>query len=392
MLVPLRLRYGRFGVSRVPLSRYAALRREELAPRTGERHDAGARRDEVRLGDEVDGRRTARAIRRDLVVPAGQRPLGAVGADGQHPRRVARRRDGAVLRLLLEADRSLAEVARRGDDHDAGIDRTLGGECQRIGLVRLGDARAHREVDDADVVRHAVGDRPLEGGDDVADDAGAVLIEHLQADDVRRRRHAGMRAVGIVAVAGDDPRDVRPVPVVVVGGRQPLDEVDEARDALTVDDADRARRALVGEVVVPAGDAGVDDRHADAGAGVAPLLLCRANARRHRRAVIVPGNRTVVVDAQNLRALGDHLDDPIRELDGHAVDELEAPAEPTPELLDLLLGVGFLPRLHREDHLGGAEQAARARAHFLVELRVPVLLAGVPARLRLARKQLADRA
>ena len=35
------------------------------------------------------------------------------------------------------------------------------------------------------------------------------------------------------------------------------------------------------------------------------------------------------------------------QLDGHAVDELQAPAEPAAELLDFLLGVGLLPRLDR---------------------------------------------
>ena len=34
----------------------------------------------------------------------------------------------------------------------------------------------------------AVRDGPLERGDDVADDAAARSVEHLQADEVRRRR------------------------------------------------------------------------------------------------------------------------------------------------------------------------------------------------------------
>ena len=87
---------------------------------------------------------------------------------------------------------------------------------------------------------------------------------------------------------------------------------------------------------MPAGDAGVDDRHADAGAVVAPLLLGRAGAGRDRRAAIVLGDRTVVVDAQDFRALGDRLDDPIRELDDHAVDELQPPADAAAELPDFL--------------------------------------------------------
>ena len=383
-----------------PVRRAAAAAREQVrrlgqverARRIGERHDAGAGRDEVGLGHEVDGRGTARAVRRDLVVPARERALGAVGTHRQHPGRVARGRDAAVLRLLLVVDRLLPQVAGGGDDDDAGVDRALGREGQRIGFIRLGDACAHRQVDDADVVRHAVGDGPLEGGDDVADDAAAVLIEHLQADQVRRRRDARVRAVRVVAVAGDDAGDVRPVAVVVVGLQAIVDEVDKARHALAVDHPDVARVALIAQVVVPARDTRVDDRHADAGAVIAPLLLRRAGADRYGRAVVVPRNRTIEVDAQHFRALGDLLDDPVRELDGHAVDEPQPAAEPAAELPDFLFGIGFLPRLDRDDHLGGAKQPARAGPRFLVELLEPLLPAGVLARARLARPFLARRA
>ena len=78
-------------------------------------------------------------------------------------------------------------------------------------------------------------DRPLERRDDVADDAAAVLVEHLQADEVRRRRDPGVRAVRVVAVAGDDARDVRAVAVVVVRLEAVVDEVDEGRHALPGD-------------------------------------------------------------------------------------------------------------------------------------------------------------
>ena len=137
MLVPLRLRYGLVGSrAAVALEQIRRLGQIELAGRIRERHDAGAGRDEVRLGREVDGRRAARAVRRDLVVPARQRALGAVGTDRQHPGRVARGRDAAVLRLLRVADRLLPQVAGRGDDDDAGVDGALGRERQRIGFVR----------------------------------------------------------------------------------------------------------------------------------------------------------------------------------------------------------------------------------------------------------------
>ena len=91
-------------------------------------------------------------------------------ADGQHPGRIARRGDPAVLRLAVSV---LAEVAGGGDDDDAGVDGALGGERQRVGLERLGDRRADRQVDDADVVGALVRDRPVERRDDVADDAAA---------------------------------------------------------------------------------------------------------------------------------------------------------------------------------------------------------------------------
>ena len=333
--------------------------------------------------------RTARAVRRDLVVPARERPLRAIRADREHPGRVARSRDGAVLRLLRGADRLLPEVAGGSDDDDAAVDRALGGERQRIGLVGFGDGRAHRQVDDADVVRGLVGDRPLECGDDVADDAAAMLIENLQADEVRRRRDARVRAVRVVAVAGDDAGDVRAVAVVVVGLRLVVDEVDKPRHALIVDRADLARAALVVQVVVPASDTRVDDRDADAGAVVAPLLLGGARADRDRRAVIVARDRTVVVNGQDLRAFGDRLDHTVRQFDRHAVDELQATAQAAAELLDLFLGVVLLPRLDREDHLGRAKQPARTPLHFLVELFEPLLPSGtLLVRVRLARQQL----
>ncbi len=193
----------------------------------------------------------------------------------------------------------------------------------------------------------------------------------------------------VVAVAGDDAGDVRAVAVVVVGLRLVVDEVDKLCHALIVDRADLGRSALVAQVVVPASDARVDDRDADAGAVVAPLLLGGARADRDRRAAIVARDRTVVVNGQDLRALGDRLDHTVRQFDRHAVDELQAAAETAPELPDLFLGVVFLPRFDREDHLGRAKQAARTPLHFLVELFEPLLPSGtLLIRVRLAGQQL----
>ena len=153
-------------------------------------------------------------------------------------------------------------------------------------------------------MRDLVGDRPLEGRDDVADDAAAVLIEDLQADEVRRRRDARVRADRVPAVAGDDAGDVRAVAVVVVRLRLVVDEVDEARHALAVDHLHLGRAAAVGQVVVPAGDARVDDRDADAGAVVAPLLRAARAPTETAVRLIVARDRTVVVNRQDLRALG----------------------------------------------------------------------------------------
>ena len=80
------------------------------------------------------------------------------------------------------------------------------------------------------------------------------------------RRDARLLAVRVVAVAGDDAGDVRAVAVVVVRQARPLTK-----------STNFATRWLpygksfdvVGQVVVPARDARVDDRDADAGAVVA---------------------------------------------------------------------------------------------------------------------------
>ena len=174
----------------MPLRRFAPSSVEQ-ARGIAQRHDAGAGRDEVGLRLEVDRGRSARAVRRHHVVVAAQRALVAVGADREHPRRVARRRDPAVLRL---AQLVPAQVACRSDDHDPGVDGALGGERQRIRPVGLGHRCANRQVGHANVVGVLVRDRPLECGNDVADDAAAVLVEHLQPDQVGLRRDTGAGA------------------------------------------------------------------------------------------------------------------------------------------------------------------------------------------------------
>ena len=59
-----------------------------------------------------------------------------------------------------------------------------------------------------------------------------LRVEHLQRDQAGIGRGAGLLAVRVVAVAGDDAGDVRAVAVVVVRRGPAVDEVDEHRDAL----------------------------------------------------------------------------------------------------------------------------------------------------------------
>src|SRR3712207_7447711 len=81
---------------------------------------------------------------------------------------------------------------------------------------RLADARAEAEVDDAHVVLLLVGDRPVDGGHRAARRADAVVVEHLEVDDVRLGRDADVRlavALGGRAVAGRDARHARAVEI-----------------------------------------------------------------------------------------------------------------------------------------------------------------------------------
>ena len=95
------------------------------------------------------------------------------GADRQHPGRIAGARDAAELRSA-RCCRVLAHVAGGGDDDDAGVNRALGGERERIGRERLEHAGRDREVDDADVVGVLDRDRVVDRVDDVADVAVPV--------------------------------------------------------------------------------------------------------------------------------------------------------------------------------------------------------------------------
>ena len=83
-------------------------------------------------------------------VVAAARPCRLIleGADRERRRRVARRGDAGVSGLARS--RVDAEVARRGDDDDAGAHGGFDGLHQRVGRRRFEDRVAEREVDDVD--------------------------------------------------------------------------------------------------------------------------------------------------------------------------------------------------------------------------------------------------
>ncbi len=183
----------------------------------------------------------------------------------------------------------VAEVAGGGDDDDAGVDGALGGQRQRVGRERLEHAGGDRQVDDADVVGVLDRDRVVDRGDDVADVAVSVRVEHLERrPGCAPGRHARARAVRVEAVAGNDPGHVRAVPEVV-GRAAPtarLPGVSSRVKSLKC----TTRGDAVGfsgfgqvEIVVPGGDAGVDDGDADALARQTELPPRTARRRWPRR-------------------------------------------------------------------------------------------------------------
>ena len=248
------------------------------------------------------------------VVVAPGRAVGVRRADGQHPRRVGRGGDGAVLGVAAGVE---ADVAGGGDHDDAGIDGPLGGQGERVGVVGLEHARAERHVDDADVVGGAIGHRPVERLDDVADAAPALAVERLERDQGGRRGDTGPGAVGVVTVAGDDAGDVRAVAPVVVAGVVAVDEVDELGDPL-------GGAAGVAQVVVVRRDARVDHRDADALAVEAHQGLDGPGADRNRLAADQRLDRAVEVDPLDVAAAGQLAEQPL----GHPRRAAAHPRQP----------------------------------------------------------------
>ena len=151
----------------------------------------------------------------------------------------------------------VAAVAGGRDDGDTEVDEPLGRLGQRIHVVRLGDRRANRQVDDADVVTVLVVIRghPVERRDDIGDRAVAIAIENLENGQRRARRDAGVLAARILAVPRENAGHVRAVAEIVVRHLVSVDEVHESVDALGAGDridesVDVDRTAIVARRVV----------------------------------------------------------------------------------------------------------------------------------------------
>ena len=88
----------------------------------------------------------------------------------------------------------LAVVAGRGDDDQAAGDGVLRREAERIERARLLDLRmAERQIDDADRILRAVGDDPLDAGNDVAGVAEPCrCCKHAHVDEMRAGRDAAL--------------------------------------------------------------------------------------------------------------------------------------------------------------------------------------------------------
>ena len=182
-----------------------------------------ARRHEVRLGDRVEPRRSTRAVDGDVVVGAHDGVVRVGRADGDRRWRVAWRRDAGIPRGAVGP---LAVVPRRRHDDDAGGARLFDGLHERVVRRRRVNRVSERQVDDLHAERGAVGDHELDGGDDVARPAGAVGVEHLQADEAGAGRDAPQTAPR----TRDDPGHVRPVPVLVFAGAVRPGEVEGCPD------------------------------------------------------------------------------------------------------------------------------------------------------------------
>src|SRR5207248_11598514 len=80
---------------------------------------------------------------------------------------------------------------------------------------------------------------------------------------------------------------------------------------------------VVREVVVPGGDARIDHRNADAGAGDAERTLRGERADRQRCAEVVLEDRAVVVHVEHVRLRRELLQQAVRQIDDVPVDQVQ---------------------------------------------------------------------
>ena len=166
-------------------------------------------------------------------------------------------------------------------------------------------------------------EHPVERGDRVADRAAALGVENLERDQCGIGRYPCMTTERIMPVSRDDAGDVRPMAQVVVRGGGAVDEIDERGDALVAERIQGRRRAR--EIVVPPGDARVDDGDANTGAGEAEAPLNGARADRDGGTEVMSRRRSVVVDPEDFGPRFELPQDVIRQVEHLAVDDAETP-------------------------------------------------------------------
>ena len=165
-----------------------------------------ARRGQVRLHGAVG--RVAQASQRCRRVVGGLNRVLDVGrADGDHERVVAGcERDaalGTVVGVVARRRRGRRRRSARASPPPGRADRKTAGRALRV----------QREVGDADVVLRLVLEDPVAGRDDVGDGRLALVVHHVDGDEVRARRHAGEAG----RLARGDAGHERSVPVSVAG-------------------------------------------------------------------------------------------------------------------------------------------------------------------------------
>ncbi len=161
---------------------------DERAVRRRHRNQHVPGRHHIGLDETVVPRRAARAVHRHAVVVARDRVVVIGGADRDRRGRVTGRGDaGKSAGCRCSSTPWLpADV----DDDDARLRRLLDRLHERVARGRLVNRVAERQVDDVDAEHVLVRDRKLNRADDVAGLAAAVLVEHLQPDELHGRGDA----------------------------------------------------------------------------------------------------------------------------------------------------------------------------------------------------------